>query len=241
MFRRHRLKDRGGRGLVERDISELQKAEIVGEDIGNHFFIFDNDRKPTSLANSEHIRLLQLNRYCLENFLLDGDILTDLSRNKDFSDNPKQTITETRSIMKSLALMQLDEYAARKVFQEMGLEDICFNMDAVRKIGSTVIAASLNAEIQRMSDIFSEWNRLGFDAEFTRRFETTKADLSTIWEEKWSELCNGKQLFEDLRRNGHLKGDLLRLKKAIIVRMRTDGTDTYNSLEKMLRVLLDAT
>ena len=113
LFRRYRLKDRGGRGIVERDIKELQKAETAGEDIGNHFFVFDLDRKPTLLIDSEHVRLLQLDRYCLENFLLDVDVLTDLSRNRDFSDAPKRTTTEMRDAMKSLAMAQLDEYVAR--------------------------------------------------------------------------------------------------------------------------------
>jgi hypothetical protein len=238
LFRRYRLKDRGGRGPVEQDIKELQKAEAAGEDIGNHFFIFDLDHKPTSLTNSAHVRLLQLNRYCLENFLLDLDILTDLSRNKDFSDLPKQTTTELRDAMKSLAMAQMDEHVARAVFQELGLEEVKFDMRAVRQIDSGAIAAALGAQLDRMQKMFSELQNSGFDREFVHRFEQKRAEQLPVWDEKWQERCNGKQLLEELRRRGHFKGDLLRLKKAVIARMRQTGTDVYNSLDKMLRVLL---
>lgn len=238
LFRRYRLKDRGGRGPVERDIRELQRAEAAGEDIGNHFFVFDFDRKPTSLMNSDRVRLMQLNRYCLENFLLDVDILTDLSRVAEFSDSPKRTPTDMRAVMKSLAMAQLDEHAARQVFQEMGLEKVGFDMDAVRQKGPDGVAAALGSEIDRMQQMFCELKDKGFDTDFVSRFNSKKAELEPIWDEKWPERCNGKQLLEELRKGGHFKGDLLKLKKAVIARMRERGTDAYNSLDKMLRVLL---
>ena len=238
LFRRHRLKDRGGRGIVERDIKELHKAETAGEDIGNHFFVFDLDRKPTSLRDSEHVRLLQLDRYCLENFLLDVDILTDLSRNRDFSDAPKRTPTEMSDAMKSLAMAQLDEHVARLVFKDMELEKVGFDMGSVRRPSAVAIAAALGSEIERMRELFRVLTERGFDANFVRQFDINKAELSPVWDEEWQALCNGKQLLEDLRKGGHFKGDLLKLKKAVIARMRGDRTDGYKSLDRMLRSLL---
>jgi hypothetical protein len=60
------------------------------------------------------------------------------------------------------------------------------------------------------------------------------------WEEKWREKCNGKLLLEAMRRDGHFRGDLLRLKKAVIARMRTQKTETYSALRAMLGDLIGA-
>jgi hypothetical protein len=43
VVRRFKVKHLGGRGLIENDIRELQKAEGRGVDIGYHYFLFDHD------------------------------------------------------------------------------------------------------------------------------------------------------------------------------------------------------
>ena len=141
LFRRYKLKDRGGRKQVERDIRELQKAESKKEDIGYHYFIFDLDDAPTELTQTEHVRFVQLARYCIENYLLDAEVMTDLSRNKDYSSEPKQTVTAMRDAMKRLAMAQMDARVARAVFKDFDLEQIRFDMDIMS--GDTAEARSL--------------------------------------------------------------------------------------------------
>lgn len=234
LFRRFRLRDRGGRNQIEKDIQELQKAEKRGDDIGNHYFIFDRDQKPTSLKETAHVRFLQLNRYCLENFVLDVDLLTDLSRNSEYSDVPKATTTEMRDLMKSYAMAQLDEHVARLVFTEIGLESIGFDMSAARKSDVATIAAAFWQQIVTMKETFRELERVGFAKDFTQRFSQKRAELAPVWEEKWREQCSGKLLLEYMRRDKHFKGDLLKLKKAVMFRMREQKTEAYNSLNTML-------
>jgi len=240
LFRRYKLKQRGGRGQVEKDIEELRKAERTGDDIGSHYFIFDFDRKPTSLRDSEHVKLLQLDRYCLENFVLDVDILTDLSRLPEYSDNPKGTPTAMRDVMKSLAMAQLDEHVSRLVFAEMGLQSVGFDMTATKEPEAKAVAAALWRRIDEMSATFKSFSETGFDADFVQKFNEKKKLLEPEWDEKWRELCNGKQLLEDMRRDKHLKGDLLKLKKTVMSRMREAKTETYKSLESTLRTLIGA-
>ena len=119
LLRRYRLKQRGGRSNIEQDIRELQRGEEKKEEIGFHYFIFDSDRKPTSLRDTEHVRLLQLDRYCLENYLLDTDILTDLSRSGEYSSNPQNNTTTMRDTVKALAMAQMDENVARAIFRDI--------------------------------------------------------------------------------------------------------------------------
>jgi energy-coupling factor transporter ATP-binding protein EcfA2 len=238
LFRRYKLKQRGGRGRVEMDIEELQKVEKTGDDIGIHYFIFDLDRKPTSLRDSEHVKLLQLDRYCLENYVIDLDILTDLSRLPEYSDNPKSTLTAMRDVMKSLAMAQLDEHVSRLVFADMGLQSVGFDMAATKERDAEAVAASLWRRIEEMSTTFKTFAETGFGVEFVQRSKEKRSLLESEWDEKWRELCNGKRLLEDMRRDKHFKGDLLKLKKAVISRMREARTETYKSLESTLRTLI---
>ncbi len=238
LFRKYQLKQRGGRTQIEADIRALQAAESKGTEIGNHYFIFDLDRKPTSLENSTHVRLLQINRYCLENFLLDIEILTDLSKDKQYSKNPKKTTTDMREVMKRLAMSQLNEHIARLTFKSMGLEDIKFSMGAVREPSAEKIANSLLSQITEMTKKLSELTNADFKSKFICIFNKKYTEEHPQWGEGWQNLCNGKQLLEDLRKEGHFEGDILKLKKAIITKMQHKETDDYKELHGMLESII---
>lgn len=238
IFRRYKLKQLGGRGLIERDIKELQNAERNGDDIGFHFFIFDHDGRPANFSNSEHVRVLQLDRFCLENYLLDNEIITDLSRNRKFSDVALSNVTETRNIMRELALEQVADVASRSVFKEMGLEDICFDMSAVPNHDPQLAASDLLNQIEAIKNIIASIERLGFKAEFERLYVKKRKEIFEQWGDEWYKVCNGKNLFESLRLKRHVKGDLLSLKKQIANEMCLRQTETWRSLESLLQELI---
>jgi predicted ATPase len=238
LFRRYRLKDRGGRSQIEKDIVELQKAEGKSEDIGYHYFIFDRDKKPVALRETEHVKFLQLGKYCLENYLIDIEVMTDLSRNSEYSAVPKQTVTAMLEVVKSLALAQLDEEIARIIFVNLGLEDVAFDMRVMRERSDSAVASGLKTQIDRIQTKLSDLLAGSFEKDFVQKVAAKRSELEPIWEEKWGELCNGKRLFEDLRAGGHFKGDLLKLKKAIMSQIMSKKTDTYSALAGCLRGLL---
>jgi hypothetical protein len=180
IFRRHMLRDRGGRGPIERAILELQGAEKRGDEIGFHCFIFDHDRRPTALAETPCVRLLQLNRFCLENYLLDADIITDITREKEFSDNSINNTTETRDIMKRLAIRQLDEVAARASFVALNLESVHFDMSVLKGDGPNNIAGGLWSQIEQMQAEFSRLRNIGFVDEFRQKFDAKRRELLAI-------------------------------------------------------------
>jgi len=63
---------------------------------------------------------------------LDVEIITDLTREKDFSDKPINNLTDATSTMKRLALTQLSQVVAFEVFKELGLEKVHFDMSAIK-------------------------------------------------------------------------------------------------------------
>jgi energy-coupling factor transporter ATP-binding protein EcfA2 len=240
LFRRYKVKDRGGRKQIEKDIVELQKAEDKSEEIGFHYFIFDLDGKPTSLKESAHVRFLQLDRYCLENYLLDVEILTDLSRKQEYSNLPKQNIEAMRKAMRDLALTQLDEQVSRLVFVDLGLESIGFDMDVTSAASPALVASGLRQQIDRMVGKFNTLTTSNFETDFIKRVKDKRHLLEPAWNDRWQDLCNGKLLFEDLRKAGHFKGDLLRLKKEIVGQMRSRETTSFKALATSFRSLLGA-
>jgi predicted ATPase len=237
IVRRFLIKPLGGRTSIESDIRDLQKAEQKSVEIGFHYFLFDLDGKPTSLNDSPHVKLRQLKRYCLENYLLDADIITDLTREKEFSERPLANPTDTTQLMKRLALGQLNVVAAREVFKGFGLESVCFDMKVLESEAG-VAAAQL---LDRIGTIITQLEALkgaGFKDEYQKRVAAKVAELTAQWDDKWRDLCNGKLLLEDMRKAGHLKGDLLKLKRRVATEMRLRSTDSYNALVGLLKDLL---
>ncbi|MET4239259.1 AAA family ATPase [Bradyrhizobium sp. RT10b] len=235
--RRLKVKQLGGRGVIENDIKDLQAAEKKGVDLGFHYFLFDHDRKPTSLSDTAHVRLRQLKRFCLENYLLDAEIITDLTREKEFADQPKSNVTETTQAMKALALRQLDRVAARDVFKQFGLEAVGFDMKSLDRETANA-APELWKQIETMKKHFDNLGTMGFEAEYQKRYEAKLSELRSQWDDKWRDLCDGKLLLEDLRKEGHIKGDLLKLKRRIAIELRLKGSESYSALVGILDDLL---
>ncbi|CAL76551.1 hypothetical protein BRADO2738 [Bradyrhizobium sp. ORS 278] len=238
IFRRFKLKQLGGRGQIESDIKELQRAESRGDDVGYYYFLFDHDGKPTTLSDSNHVRLRQLQRHCLENYLLDPEIITDLTRDPEFGSSPLKNITDTTSIMKNLALAQLDTVSARSVFKKFGLERIGFDMKVLNGSDPATMAGQLWSQIEAMRSSFSELQAAGFDEEFKKQFNSKKSELTAVWDDKWRDLCDGKLLFYSLRAEGYVRGDLLKLKRRISGEMRARTTETWSSLDSLLKELV---
>ena len=114
------------------------------------------------------------------------------------------------SAMKRLALGQLRVGAAREVFKGLGLESVCFDMKVLE--GEAEEAA--NQLLSRIETIITQLETLkgaGFKEEYQKRVNAKLAELKAQWDAKWRDLCNGKLLLEDMRKGGHLKGDLLRV------------------------------
>jgi hypothetical protein len=140
--------------------------------------------------------------------------------------------------MKKVALAQLNHVAARDVFKQLGLETVGFDFKALNNSDPAIIAASLWTRIELIRENFDRLGAMNFGSEFKREFDTKLSELTPKGDDKWRELCDGKLVFEDMRRKGHVRGDLLRLKRRIAVEMRMRTTETWNSLDSLLKDLV---
>jgi hypothetical protein len=97
-----------------------QAQETKGRLKKRQLFILDGDRKPTQLKPSPLVRVHQLKRYCLENYLLEDDFLFDL-----ISSHAKKNIGSRGSFpitLKEIALSQTTQVAIWETYLQWDLE-----------------------------------------------------------------------------------------------------------------------
>jgi AAA15 family ATPase/GTPase len=69
-----------GREEVEKLILKLQQADRMGQKENISYFLFDFDNRPSGLTDTPKVIVRQWERYCLENYLLEPEILYDVIR-----------------------------------------------------------------------------------------------------------------------------------------------------------------
>ena len=110
----YQIKALGGRAEVEKEIQGLQKAEQEDKLERLSVFVFDFDKKPTDLKNTKFVRVLQWDRYCIENYLLDETLLFDLI-NK-YAENKIVSKGELRNVLRELAFRQITAEVVRNIY-----------------------------------------------------------------------------------------------------------------------------
>jgi hypothetical protein len=147
-------------------------------------------------------------------------------------------VTDVTSAMKRLALAQLNNAAAREVFKQFGLESVGFDFKVLNNSDPSIISAGLWSRIEAIKENFDRLEAMSFGPEFRKQFDIKISELTPKWDDKWRELCDGKLLFEDMRREGLIRGDLLKLKRKLATEMRMRVTETWSSLDSLLKDLV---
>lgn len=233
---RCQLSSLGGRRAVEAEIRSLQKAEAEGRLDRIHCFIFDQDRDVTVLRSTELVKVLQWDRYCLENYLLNVQIFYDVLKMFDKG----ATLPDRgafQATVKSMAMKQLIPIAARAAFEpdrppSPGLtnEDIRESYDdmanlLVQKLGN------LKATVSGLA--LETWRQ-----RFLARCRVEDEKLRVEWDTSWPTKCNGKDLLEAVCREYSVHRDRREIKKEIMRRLREQTSSEWQSVEKLLRQAL---
>jgi hypothetical protein len=240
MLRRLKLKDLGGRIEVERQIELLQSAEKDVPTTATRYFIFDKDNVPSNLKSTDSVKVLQWDRRCLENYLLDINAISDLLMDSDIVKDPFSNMGEVNQFLKSLAFNQLTERAARELYISYEFGDVGLRANEIKGKDASEIADILLSRLVSMKqrlDVVSE-------SEWKREFEMACADrnrkLQAIWEAKWKEECDGKRLFQDIGTSGRLRMNVRNFKKRVITQMRNTKSENWCSVKSLLASLTGA-
>lgn len=237
LLRRHQLKDLQGRSEVEKQIERLQEAEKHGHRQSPRYFIFDRDRLPTGLTSSQTVKLLQWGRYCLENYLIDIDTLSDLLKDPDVVQTPFKRAGDVTTLLRDLATSQLNDFVAKKVYDKRNFENPGIRPKEIEGKTLDEIAQKL---YERLKTIRTQHETLTDDwkSRFIRECEAELTEIKPIWHEKWKEDCDGKRLFQDLRQKVTLNMPLRKFKKRVMVEMLARRTENWRSVQSLLEGLL---
>jgi len=238
IFKRYKVKDRGGRREVEKTVIELQQLESKHQKVSPLFLIFDRDEEPTNLTSSTAVKILQWPRRCAENYLLDTDVITALLKDASVTKAPVQSEGDVRKLMRDLAFEQLNHIAAREVYKSYQYQDASLRGEDLKE---TSIEAVANALFERMDGArasIPDVQKADWIANFTTQVEVRKAALLGTWEAKWPELCDGKKLISDLHKRASLKMSEAMFKVRIMSRMRETSSETWRLVRDMLNDLL---
>jgi predicted ATPase len=238
LLRRYKIKELGGRREVEKQITRLQEAEKNGRELSPRYFIFDKDEVPTNLKSSKTVRVLQWDRRCLENYLIDLEVLTPILKDQDTLTDPLPNQGEVSKLIRELAMSQIDEFVARQIYLKYRFDDAVIVADLLRSKTLEEISDTISQRIIRIKDKIIPLSLPEWKTTFLKECEELKAQQTLVWDARWPELCDGKKLFSDLIRQRHFKISPLKLKKRIMLGIKVVPTASWRSIESLLKQLI---
>lgn len=229
----------GGRAEIEREVPALQEQERNGLLTKVQLFILDNDRNPTGIKSSPLVRIVQLKRYCIENYLLNENMLFDLL--KVHAKNDVESRGAFPKILEELALSQTAELAIWDTYVAMMPKPLGLRRQEVRQKGFDQVAGILATQLQEIRATVGTINAVVWERAFIEGCNSAQERLNQEWSAKWRDLCNGKQLIDDLYIKYQISMRKLEFKKEIIKRMAAEKTDDWRVLEQVLSSELTST
>jgi hypothetical protein len=179
--------------------------EAKGDKVSPIYLIFDRDDKPSNLGSSPSVRVLQWERRCAENYLLDTDVIASLLADPEISKKPISSEGEVRRLMKNLAMDQLTAIAAREVYNSYDYQNASLRTEELRgrtlaELSALFFRRASTARASIPDEAESTWT-----GRFTEKVTARSSELQNVWDAKWQELCDGKKLLSDLHKSAGLR------------------------------------
>ncbi|WP_144394704.1 ATP-dependent nuclease [Pleionea sediminis] len=222
----------GGRKSVEAEIENLKNAEKSGSLDKLHCFIFDRDRNVTNLKSSKLVKVIQWNRYCLENFLINSKLLYDLlGREKKEKSLPDRG--EFDNLIKKFALQQIIPIASRRAYEQFrptspGLD----NEDLNEKYED--MAGILFKKLESLKTDLVKMDLENWEEKYIEACKEKDKELSKSWGGKWISECNGKDVLDKLFNYYSVKCSRIELKKSLMRLMKEKESSEWKEIQKLL-------
>ena len=223
----------GGRGEVEKEIATLQNAEKQGELDKLNCFIFDLDRTALSISSSPLVRVLQWDRYCLENYLINRKLLFDELQDSGVTTLVSRGSFETRVV--ELALLQLNEVVAKQTYSDLEPENPGLRPSEIARKSYAQIAAILGGRLALIQNSLGAFESRGWIDQFIARCEKNDSQLRPRWTEDWFKLCSGKRLIDDIYREFPVKKGKYDFKRRLARRMKSEQSEDWTLVRSKLR------
>jgi predicted ATPase len=231
----YKLANLGGRQRVEQDIRKLQDA---GEhEVGKaQIFIFDLDNKPSDLVGNQRVRVLQWDRFCFENYLLDEDSMFDVL--KEAARKPPDSRGSFSTELKDIALSQTTEMAVRTVYKRLEPENPGLRSTDLSTGILSEIAKVLAMRLESIAGQIRAFDLPTWVRDFEEEVKQAEQKIQEDWSRDWIRLCDGKRVIKDLYSRYSINIDKLSFKRRVIQQMREKPSETWRVVESRLRETL---
>jgi hypothetical protein len=216
-----------------KEFARLQGEESAGNLNRLHLFIFDNDRKVQKLKDTKLVRHKQLQRYSIENYLLNEDVLYDLLQK--FAANPPESRGIFPRELKEIALMQMDPFVIKEVYNSLEPPNAGLRPSEIK--AATFVDASriLGERVLQLANSVSAFDLKLWMINFESLCNEKKLEAEPEWSAKWKELASGKEIFVELYRRYSPRVRDREFKRLAIEMMKEKASDDWAALAHLLK------
>jgi predicted ATPase len=221
-----------GRGEVEKHIERLQEAERKGQKENISYFLFDQDGRPTSLQSTAKVRIRQWDRYCVENYLLEPEIIFDLVQKENYAKKPfPSNIGEAKALFRKIASAQLESRVIREVYKSYSFEDPRLRGRDIAAQDFPEAAQVLFNRLEAIQGQLLNLKRAEWEQDFVSKCQTLLQEREQEWLDAWHTKCSGKQFFKDLYTQCSIKIAPLIFKRQLLTQSKLTGAEGWKLLQ----------
>lgn len=226
----------GGRQEIEKSVRRLQSEEKTGRLQKCSVFILDGDNRPCSLHSTQLVRVLQLDRYCIENYLIDSDAIYNALHSLKCIEVPGNR-GEIGSEIERLAMSQLNSAVVRDVYGEMtrvNCRPTDFDGKPLDEFENSFATALVELRSRLPGDCTND-----VVSHVRSRVCEIKGEKERIWRNQWRTYCNGKLLMTAIHRRYGVKVSLSEFKQEILENaIRVESPSISQLIEQVKSALL---
>ncbi len=235
----YKITSLGGRSGIEKEILTLQNAEKKGDLDKLNCFIFDLDRMPTTIISSSLVKVLQWDRYCLENYLIGRKELYDELSELSAPDIGSRGTFENK--LKDIALQQLNEVVAKEVYAENSPESAGLRSKDIEGKAFSEMAEILSGRLGTLKSEIQEFDNSKWKRDFISECKKRHSELLPVWNDSWIKLASGKRLIDDLYKEYTINLSKLVLKRKLAKRINADKTEDWTLVKSKILDALGST
>lgn len=218
----------GGRAEVEKAARDLKKASKDSEIDKIKLFILDNDGRPTTERPEGNVRILQWERYCLENYLLDDTPIYEVTR--EFAKNKPASRGEFDRFMRNSALKQIEVAVAKKVYSTLEPENPGLIPKEIKGKSIEQIADVIASRIERIRDQLSAFDKSSWTASFVAAASEQRESMTADWDKHWQVKADGKKIIDAIFEEYKLNIDKSSFKRKVMLAMKINGGRLYRKM-----------
>ena len=227
----------GGRLGIEKNIHTLQKEEQKGRLDSYQLFLFDLDNKPTDLSSTGKVRLLQWDRYCLENYLLESDPIFEVVKqlNSVIGDLSRGSMLIK---LKEIAFRQINRLACKEIVSGYLNDNHYLRIKEIVSDKPDETVKNLYNVLKTVKKAATDLIREVSEEQILAGIQKRISEITDEWQSKWVTRCDGKAVIAELHREFKIPKSHIDFKKKILELSRIQNYENWRLIESKIKELL---